>query len=74
MQLVGVVSSSRRCLAVIELCELGSLKSLLDERRPVDGRTITAETVIAIAFDVATGMAYLYVDERHFFFVTREEH
>lgn len=59
--LLGIVTRNQQCMMVLELCEKGSLFGLL--RREVlhvkKEEAIRSKVVLNIAFDIASGMAYL---------------
>ena len=63
--LIGVVSRSQECKVIMQLCDKGSLRSLLLLDALSDGaQTLPHHTAVTIASDVAAGMAYL--EARHF--------
>ena len=57
--LVGVVTRSQECKVVLQFCDKGSLKALLDAGDLNNGAGVAQETILRIAADVAAGMSYL---------------
>ena len=61
LRLYGVVTRNQKCWLVMELCQLGSLKSLLEDDALIGPgeHNISQGIVLEIAQGIAAGMAYL---------------